>query len=55
MKLRALGNLSGPDLDVESGVEFDASAELARELIERKVAEPVEAKPAAKRQPAGGE
>lgn|GEM_PF-2214930 len=55
MKLRALGNLSGPELKAEAGEEFEAPAQLAQELIDRKVAEAVEAKPAAKRQAASGE
>lgn len=55
MKLRALGNLSGPDLNVEQGAEFSAATDKAQELIERKIAEPVEDKPSTKRKPAEGE
>jgi hypothetical protein len=55
MKLRALGNLSGPDLSVEQGTEFDVPADKAQELIDRKVAERVEDKSSAKRKPAEGE
>lgn len=55
MKLRALGNLSGPDLKVEQGAEFDVPDDEAQELIARNVAEQVEQKPAAKRKTADGE
>ncbi|WP_296258463.1 MULTISPECIES: hypothetical protein [unclassified Pseudomonas] len=55
MKLRALANLSGPSLKVEKGEDFEVPDEKAQELIERKVAEQVDGKPAAKRKPAEGE
>lgn len=55
MKLRALANLSGPNLEVERGEEFEVPDETAQDLIERKVAEQVDGKPAAKRKPAEGE
>ncbi|WP_346829434.1 hypothetical protein ABDX87_19985 [Pseudomonas abietaniphila] len=55
MKLRALGNLSGPDLNAEQGTEFSVTADKAQELIDRKIAEQVEEKPSAKRKPAEGE
>jgi len=55
MKLRALGNLSGKGLTVEQGAEFDVPDDEGQALIDRKIAEPVEVKPAPKRKPAEGE
>lgn len=43
MKVIALGNLSGATGDREKGEEFTVSAELGKDLIERKLVEEVAA------------